>query len=245
MKQVSLVLLLLFYSQVHADTFRVALPDEDYPPIHFVDKNNKGILNRVLSKFSAESGYKIEYVFVPKVRSAKLIHDNHIDARMESEAWQIDNHPHYWSEGIVIIEDVIITGRYVDPRIFDIKNKFISGVLLGHYGYIYPQYEPLVKNKTLHRENFYSDLALLKSLHNNTYEQKRFAIMSRAVFNWYCKKYPEFKQLNMSDFNVGMEPLQLQFSHSPRGRARADAFNIFLKKLKANGELARIINSYQ
>jgi len=245
MKQVSLVLLLLFYSQVHADTFRVALPDEDYPPIHFVDKNNKGILNRVLSKFSAESGYKIEYVFVPKVRSAKLIHDNHIDARMESEAWQIDNHPHYWSEGIVIIEDVIITGRYVDPRIFDIKNKFISGVLLGHYGYIYPQYEPLVKNKTLHRENFYSDLALLKSLHNNTYEQKRFAIMSRAVFNWYCKKYPEFKQLNVSDFNVGMEPLQLQFSYTPRGKARADAFNIFLKKLKANGELARIINSYQ
>ncbi|WP_394192973.1 hypothetical protein [Pseudoalteromonas atlantica] len=245
MKQVFVVLLLLLSNQVFSESFRVALPDEDYPPIHFVDKNNKGILNRVLSKFSAESGYKIEYVFVPKVRSAKLIHDNHIDARMESEAWQIDNHPHYWSEGIVIIEDVIITGRYVDPRIFDIKNKFISGVLLGHYGYIYPQYEPLVKNKTLHRENFYSDLALLKSLHNNTYEQKRFAIMSRAVFNWYCKKYPEFKQLNMSDFNVGMEPLQLQFSHSPRGRARADAFNIFLKKLKANGELARIINSYQ
>lgn len=245
MKQIFVVLLLFISSHVYADTFRVALPDEDYPPIHFVDTNNKGILNRVLSKFSAESGYEIEYVFVPEMRSAKLVHDSQVDARMESKAWLVDNNPYYWSEGIVIIEDVIITGRHVDPSTFDIKNKFTSGVLLGHYGYFYPQYESLVKNKTLHRENFYSDLAMLKSLHSNTYEQKRFAIMSRAVFNWYCKKYPEFKQLNVSDFNVGMEPLQLQFSYTPRGKARADAFNIFLKKLKANGELARIINSYQ
>ena len=47
MKQVSLVLLLLFYSQVHADTFRLALPEDDYPPFHFANSDNEGILNKI------------------------------------------------------------------------------------------------------------------------------------------------------------------------------------------------------
>lgn len=245
MKQTCVVLLLLISSQAFSDTFRVALPDEDYPPFHFINADRKGILNHVLSRFSIESGYEIEYVFVPEMRSAKLVHDNDVDARMESEVWQVDNRQYYWSDGIASVEDAVIVGSDVDPDIFQEENKLASGVLLGRYGYIYPQYESLVENKVFHRENFYSDLTMLQSLQSGTLKSKRFAIMSRAVFNWYCKKYPEFKALNISDFNVGKAPLQLQFAYSPRGKARADAFNVFLKKLKDSGELDRIIASYQ
>ena len=245
MKQTCVVLLLLISSQAFSDTFRVALPDEDYPPFHFINADRKGILNHVLLRFSIESGYEIEYVFVPEMRSAKLVHDNDVDARMESEVWQVDNRQYYWSDGIASVEDAVIVGSDVDPNIFQAKNKSASGVLLGRYGYIYPQYESLVENKVFHRENFYSDLTMLQSLQSGTLKSKRFAIMSRAVFNWYCKKYPEFKALNISDFNVGKAPLQLQFAYSPRGKARADAFNVFLKKLKDSGELDRIIASYQ
>lgn len=245
MKQIFVILLLLISSQAFSDTFRVALPDEDYPPFHFINADRKGILNHVLSRFSIESGYEIEYVFVPEMRSAKLVHDNDVDARMESEVWQVDNRQYYWSDGIASVEDAVIVGSDVDPDIFQAKNKSASGVLLGRYGYIYPQYESLVENKVFHRENFYSDLTMLQSLQSGTLKSKRFAIMSRAVFNWYCKKYPEFKALNISDFNVGKAPLQLQFAYSPRGKARADAFNVFLKKLKDSGELDRIIARYQ
>lgn len=245
MKQICVVLLLIIFKPVFADTFRVALPDEDYPPFHFTNTHSRGILNQVISQFSAELGYELEYVFVPEMRSAKLVHDNDVDARMESELWQVDSDKYYWSDGIVTIEDVVIVGREVDPSIFHSQNEFISGVLLGHYGYTYPEYEALVKNKVIHRENFYSDLAMLQSLQSDTNNAKRFAVMSRAVFNWYCKMYPAFKTLNKSAFNVGKAPLQLQFSHTPRGKERAEAFNIFLKKLKDSGELDRIIARYQ
>lgn len=244
MKQVSLVLLLLFYSQVHADTFRLALPEDDYPPFHFANSDNEGILNKILSLFSAETGYIIEKVLASEMRSVKLVRDSKVDARLESKAWQPDSSQYYWSDGIATIEDIIVVSQNGDPASFHSQNESIEGVLLANYGYVFPEYEQLLADQVIRRENFYSDLAILHSLYNN-HKNTRFTIMSRAVFNWYRQKFPKFHILNTSHFSVGEEPLQLQFSFTPRGKVRADSFNNFLKKLKANGELARIINSYE
>lgn len=245
MKRTYIVFLLLMSCHVFADTFRVALPDEDYPPFYFSNAQNKGILNEVILLFSKDSGLEIDYVYVPEMRSAKLVHDNLVDARMESELWAAAPKQYYWSAEIVTVEDILVVGRGVNPASFQQQSELKQGVLLGRFGYVYPRYEQLEKDKFIHRENFYADLAILQSLYNDTQMDKRFAVMSRSLFRWYSDKYPDFKALNVSEFYVGKAPLQLQFSFTPRGQALATEFNIFLKKLKDTGELDRIITRYQ
>ncbi|NMR27257.1 MULTISPECIES: ABC transporter substrate-binding protein [unclassified Pseudoalteromonas] len=245
MKQFCLLFFLLMSPSAVADSFRIALPDEDYPPYHFVDTQHKGILNELLVLFSEASEVDIEYIFAPEKRSAKMLQQGYVDARMESEVWLIGDESYYWSQEIAIVEDVLVVSH--GTKLIDFKelNSLKDGILLGRFGYVYPKYELLVNSNVLHRENFYSDLDILQSLYSDTPMSKRFTIMSRDVVNWYIKKHPHLSQLVISDFNVGKAPLQLQFSYTPKGRKLVREFNLFLKELKESKELASIISRYQ
>ncbi|MGO2130768.1 MAG: substrate-binding periplasmic protein [Pseudoalteromonas prydzensis] len=245
MKLCYIVFLLLFSSHLVAANLRVALPDEDYPPFHFVSSENKGILRDVITAFSKASGIQVDYVFVPEMRSAKMVQNGDVDVRMESEVWLNGNEPYYWSQEIMQVEDVMVAARGV--QLIDLKqlNRLKSGVLLGRFGYVYPTFEPLVQNNILHRENFYSDLEVLQSLYKDTHSSPRFTVISKTVLNWYIQHYPDFAALVVSDINVGVAPLQLQFAYNSKGKKYAQQFNDFLQKLKDNGELDKIIARYQ
>ena len=245
MKLYYIVFLLLFSSHLVAANLRVALPDEDYPPFHFVSSENKGILRDVITAFSEASGVQVDYVFAPEMRSAKMVQNGDVDVRMESEIWLNGNDPYYWSQEIMPVEDVMVAARGV--QLIDLKqlNRLKSGVLLGRFGYVYPTFESLVQNNILHRENFYSDLDVLQSLYKDTHSSPRFTVISKTVLNWYIHHYPEFKALVVSDVNVGVAPLQLQFAYNPKGKKYMTEFNVFLQKLKDNGELDKIIARYQ
>lgn len=245
MKLCYIVFLLLFSSHLVAANLRVALPDEDYPPFHFVSSENKGILRDVITAFSKASEIQVDYVFVPEMRSAKMVQNGDVDARMESEDWQVGNGSYYWSHKIIRVEDVMVAAR--GAKLIDLQklNSLKSGVLLGRFGYVYPTFEPLVQNNIIHRENFYSDLEVLQSLYKDTHSSQRFTVISKSVLNWYKHHHPEFAALVVSDVNVGVAPLQLQFAYNPKGKKYAQQFNDFLQKLKDNGELDKIIARYQ
>jgi polar amino acid transport system substrate-binding protein len=244
MKPYYVIFFLFFSISLFADNLRIALPEQDYPPYHFVCSKT-GILNDVITSFSMATGIQIDYTFVPEMRSAKMVKRGDVDARMESEVWLVDNGPYYWSQEIVVIEDVLVVARGAELIDFKELSSLKGGVLLGRFGYVYPKYELPVVNKTLHRENFYSDLEILQSLHKDTDTSKRFTVMSRSVVNWYIQKYPELAALTISDENVAEAPLQLQFSYNSRGKKYAKEFNDFLQSLKDNGGLAKIIARYQ
>ncbi|CAM4205852.1 transporter substrate-binding domain-containing protein [Pseudoalteromonas ostreae] len=244
MKPHYVIFFLLFSNSLFADSLRIALPEQDYPPYHFVC-SKKGILNDVLTSFSMATGIQIDYTFVPEMRSAKMVKQGDVDARMESEIWLVDDGPYYWSQEIVVIEDVLVIARGAELIDFKELDNLKGGVLLGRFGYVYPKYELPVKSRALHRENFYSDLEILQSLYKDTDTSKRFTVMSRSVVNWYIKKNPELAILTISDVNVGKAPLQLQFSFNTRGKKYAKEFNDFLQSLKDNGGLAKIIARYQ
>ncbi|MFK3863210.1 transporter substrate-binding domain-containing protein [Pseudoalteromonas rhizosphaerae] len=239
------ILFLFFPNHSFADTFRVALPDENYPPYHIIGGAKKGLLNELITQFAEQHSLTIEYTYVPEMRSEKMVCNGEVDARMESESWLSTAHKYYWSQEIVMVEDVMVVTHGANPSDFQDEKVLHNGVLLGRFGYVYPEYEPLVRDQILHRENFYSDLDVLQSLYNDNHISRRFTIMSRAVFDWYVNKYPKFSALGVSAFNVGEAPLQLQFAHTERGKKRAKEFNDFLQSLKDNGDLAKIIARYQ
>lgn len=245
MKLCYAILFLLCSCNLFAESLRIALPDEDYPPFHFVSSKNKGILHDVITSFSRATGVKIDYIFVPEMRSAHMVRRGDVDARMESEVWLIGNEPYYWSHEIVWVEDVMVVAR--GAKLIDLQqlSSLEGGVLLGHFGYVYPTFELLEQNNVLHRENFYSDLAVLQSLYKDTAGSKRFTVMSRSVVNWYIQKYPELADLSIGDVSVGVAPLQLQFAYNPKGKKYVKEFNDFLQRLKDNGELDKIIARYQ
>ncbi|NMM40432.1 substrate-binding periplasmic protein [Pseudoalteromonas arctica] len=245
MKLYYIILFLIFSSNLFAENLRVALPDKDYPPFHFVSSEKKGILHDIITAFSKYSGVQVDYIFVPEMRSAKMLQRGDVDVRMESEAWFLGDGSYYWSQGIVMIEDVLVVTRGTELIDFKDLASLKGGVLLGRFGYVYPKYEQSVTNKVLHRENFYSDLEILQSLYKDVDASKRFTVMSRSVVSWYIQKYPELAALSISDVNVGEAQLQLQFSYNARGKKYAKEFNDFLQSLKDDGGLVKIIARYQ
>jgi ABC-type amino acid transport substrate-binding protein len=232
----------LFYTQyLFGNTFKVAFPDENYPPYHF-SKEKNGILNQIVARFAEVSSNKMVYVLTPKLRSEKLLKKGIVDARMDSKEWVQDASAYYWSNDIAYIEDVIVVARNVVASDF---KQVKGGILLGRFGYTYYEYDNLVKGGFLHRENFYSDIEILNSLNRHSSSTNRFTIISKDLFYWYVKNHPKFRYLRVSDFNVGVVPIQFQFAHTAKGKKLADAFNAFLKELRDSGELAKIIASYQ
>lgn len=240
MKRIYLFLLLFFANSSFSATFIMALPDKDYPPFHFANGARPGIIADVVNSFAKRANINVEYALLPEVRSQKMLDEQLVDARIESINWYRGDGFYFWSDEIVKVEDVLVTAKKVALPNFDALHGYVFS---GRFGYTYPSLEREIARGNLHRENFYDEVKMLNSIAHG--EEKRFTILANASFNWYRNHHATFNDLKVSEVNIGVAPLQLQFPYTPRGQELAKQFNQFLIELKNSGELAKIINGYQ
>lgn len=235
------LLLLLIVPLVRAETLRVALSDTDYPPYHFVDSGQKGLVDELLIRFAEKYNHDIHYILVPEVRSQYLLDEGKVDLRLESEDWYRGNKQYYWSDSIAVVEDVLVmpNGCHI-PAI----DKLGGYVLMARFGYTYPKFEVLFASGKLHREDFYSEIDMLNALLDMEQNQ-RVAVIAKNTLQWYESKNSVFKTFTVSDYSVGRAPMQLQFAYNEKGKRMSEQFNEFMKNLKSSGEFAKIESNYQ
>ena len=240
-RAVVFLLLLLITPLVRAETLRVALYDTDYPPYHFVDSGQKGLIADLLSRFAEKYNYDLQYMLVPEVRSQHLLDEGQVDVRLESEQWYRGDNQYYWSDSIAIVEDILVMPRgcYI-PAIDELGGY----VLMARFGYTYPQFEALFAAGKLHREDFYSEIDMLNAL-VDMQQNQRVAVISKNTLQWYASRNHVFKKFTVSDYSVGRAPMQLQFTYNEKGKHMSEQFNEFMKNLKSSGEFAKIESNYQ
>lgn len=240
-RAVVFLLLLLITPLVRAETLRVALYDTDYPPYHFVDSGQKGLVADLLSRFAEKYNYDLQYMLVPEVRSQHLLDEGQVDVRLESEQWYRGDNQYYWSDSIAIVEDILVMPRGCHIPAIDELGGY---VLMARFGYTYPQFEALFAAGKLHREDFYSEIDMLNAL-VDMQQNQRVAVISKNTLQWYASRNHVFKKFTVSDYSVGRAPMQLQFTYNEKGKHMSDQFNEFMKNLKSSGEFAKIESNYQ
>ncbi|KPM84125.1 transporter substrate-binding domain-containing protein [Pseudoalteromonas sp. ACER1] len=240
-RAVVFLLLLLITPLVRAETLRVALYDTDYPPYHFVDSGQKGLVADLLSRFAEKYNYDLQYMLVPEVRSQHLLDEGQVDVRLESEQWYRGDNQYYWSDSIAIVEDILVMPRGCHIPAIDELGGY---VLMARFGYTYPQFEALFAAGKLHREDFYSEIDMLNAL-VDMQQNQRVAVISKNTLQWYASRNHVFKKFTVSDYSVGRAPMQLQFTYNEKGKHMSEQFNEFMKNLKSSGEFAKIESNYQ
>ena len=240
-RAVVFLLLLLIMPLVRAETLRVALYDTDYPPYHFVDSGQKGLVADLLSRFAEKYNYDLQYMLVPEVRSQHLLDEGQVDVRLESEQWYRGDNQYYWSDSIAIVEDILVMPRGCHIPAIDELGGY---VLMARFGYTYPQFEALFAAGKLHREDFYSEIDMLNAL-VDMQQNQRVAVISKNTLQWYASRNHVFKKFTVSDYSVGSAPMQLQFTYNEKGKHMSEQFNEFMKNLKSSGEFAKIESNYQ
>lgn len=240
-RAVVFLLLLLITPLVRAETLRVALYDTDYPPYHFVDSGQKGLIADLLSRFAEKYNYDLQYMLVPEVRSQHLLDEGQVDVRLESEQWYRGDNQYYWSDSIAIVEDILVMPRGCHIPAIDELGGY---VLMARFGYTYPQFEALFSAGKLHREDFYSEIDMLNAL-VDMQQNQRVAVISKNTLQWYASRNHVFKKFTVSDYSVGRAPMQLQFTYNEKGKHMSEQFNEFMKNLKSSGEFAKIESNYQ
>ena len=240
-RAVVFLLLLLITPLVRAETLRVALYDTDYPPYHFVDSGQKGLIADLLSRFAEKYNYDLQYMLVPEVRSQHLLDEGQVDVRLESEQWYRGDNQYYWSDSIAIVEDILVMPRGCHIPAIDELGGY---VLMTRFGYTYPQFEALFSAGKLHREDFYSEIDMLNAL-VDMQQNQRVAVISKNTLQWYASRNHVFKKFTVSDYSVGRAPMQLQFTYNEKGKHMSEQFNEFMKNLKSSGEFAKIESNYQ
>ncbi|MCF7519717.1 ABC transporter substrate-binding protein [Pseudoalteromonas sp. L21] len=224
-----------------SEVLRVGLPDSDYPPYHFVNAEQGGIVQDILQRFSEQYAIEVQYSYAPEKRSQKMLDDGLLDGRIESIDWYTGSNQYYWSEAISFVEDVLVMphGCHIPPI-----DELTGYVFMGRYAYTYPKFEHYFDSGVMHRENFYSEREMLLALMDWDHNQ-RIAAISLDALNWYVSRDEVFKKLTVSTYNVGKAPLQLQFSATAKTYLIKEQFNDFIKSLKASGEFAKIVSRYQ
>ena len=240
-RAVAFLLLLLITPLVRAETLRVALYDTDYPPYHFVDSGQKGLIADLLSRFAEKYNYDLQYMLVPEVRSQHLLDEGQVDVRLESEQWYRGDNQYYWSDSIAIVEDILVMPRGCHIPAIDELGGY---VLMARFGYTYPQFEALFAAGKLHREDFYSEIDMLNAL-VDMQQNQRVAVISKNTLQWYASRNHVFKKFTVTDYSVGRAPMQLQFTYNEKGKHMSEQFNEFMKNLKSSGEFAKIESNYQ
>ncbi|MEZ7189026.1 transporter substrate-binding domain-containing protein [uncultured Pseudoalteromonas sp.] len=240
-RAVVFLLLLLITPLVRAETLRVALYDTDYPPYHFVDSGQKGLVADLLSRFAEKYNYDLQYMLVPEVRSQHLLDEGQVDVRLESEQWYRGDNQYYWSDSIAIVEDILVMPRGCHIPAIDELGGY---VLMARFGYTYPQFEALFAAGKLHREDFYSEIDMLNAL-VDMQQNQRVAVIAKNTLQWYASRNHVFKKFTVSDYSVGRAPMQLQFTYNEKGKHMSEQFNEFMKNLKSSGEFAKIESNYQ
>lgn len=231
----------LFSSVSFADTFRVMLHTGSFPP-YFFDKGDArtGTIKDIYSAIAQETGDTIEYVRVPFNRALHKFEIGEIDIEpMTNPAYRGDSTViGVYSVPFAVAEEVILFNKKEFIQVNspdDLLGKTV-GVVKGYY---YPNYTPYFEDGRIKTSSAKSENKLIKLLAANRFSQ---ALINKDFAQYTMKEQGLKDQLAVGQtFNA----LDMMIRFHPNKKEAVPRFNTAIQKLKDNGTIEKIYNSYR
>lgn len=195
-----------------------------------------GILKDLGTALFKELKLTPEFVLLPKKRVAPSLLTGTVNLICHlHESWQskIANEV-YWTNEIYRSSNVVVfIGNKPIHKLKDLADQRVGGVL----NFVYTDAEELFANKTIMRENGPNNESNIQKLLNG---RINYIIMSNLEYDYYKKIYPN---LDRADFD--MDVLHTKCALSKKSKITLENLNKAIATLKKNGEIERVLKSYQ
>ncbi|OEY67305.1 hypothetical protein BG841_13215 [Marinobacter sp. X15-166B] len=222
--------------------FRLNVSPNGYPPYLIVrDDHISGIFWDVMSAATRNMNVQLEAVQVPRKRVDQMLLRGYMEGSLRAPDWTREPHRFVWSDVVVYAQEVFFYLKDTEFH-FDTLNDLRGKTILTHLGYKYPTLQGLFQAGEAFRFDVSQDENQLRYLlHSGRFNA---AILERRVGRWIIRNNATLQdQFLVSDNSVSNVGLRLM--------ARPDMadfvarFNAELERIKASGELDRIISRYQ
>ncbi len=212
-----------------------------WPPyvIENTDGSYKGIMVDIFSQAGKALGYNVKFKPLPGTSIAKFMKTGDVHARPKAMDWVDNPEEYYWTDPVVESADHFITKKdSTITGIQDIKNKCV----ITHAAYGYPTLDHLFDKGEIKKFDCFSEKEML---HNLLAGNCPAAVMNKNVALWLANKDDELRgKIKTIKVPVATSAYRFQFIKTPEMEIFVPKFNAELAKMKKNGTLSKIINSY-
>ncbi|WP_108649808.1 substrate-binding periplasmic protein [Dongshaea marina] len=222
---------------------RFSIPPRGNPPYLIVHKEGlpTGIIWDILSRVAKQQGYRLVPVKTPRKRVDQSMRFGQLDATARAMEWTPDPEQFIFSEPMFKARDVIFS-PIQRPLQFSSPKDLIGKKLRAQLGYHYPKLAPYFNTHQILRMDDMDSYQQLRKLLLAPY---RFdgAIVNEWVGRWLIRRHQWQGYFAISKQDVGDVDYRLMFNK--KWLSFVDAFNRELTKMKKNGQLQEIVQSYQ
>ena len=203
------------------------------------DGSISGIFWDVLSRVAREYDYTVLATEVPTNRVDGFLLEGRIDVTMRAIEWTEEPRRFMFTEPITIARDVVFT-RIDHPLHLNSPDDFKGKTVITHLGYSYPALEPLFESGEVTRLELHDEISMFRRLAG----AERFdgLLTNYRSGMWIMHNHGWEDDFRVEPMVLAESPYRLMLA--PRWSHFVVLFNRELAKMKENGELARIIASY-
>lgn len=225
------------------NTLKFNVSSGGYPPytIVYPDGRVSGIFWDTLTVISQRLGMELEAVQIPPKRSDDLLQEGYSDVTMRAIEWASNPDDFVFSEPVMMTRDAIFIHR--DSPITIRKVGDIRGTLLTRLGFKYPWLEEHPDSDAFEVVTVQSQEPMFRRLYHGG---DRFAGAVSNVYAgyWVLRNNPHWNDV-IDEAPIRLEEVGFRLMFPPRHADLVPAINQELERLKATGELERIINDYR
>ena len=225
-----------------AETLKVIKYQGEFPP-YFYQKDGKEIGGFIdlISRLSKLTGYQFKFISLPVSRALHLFNLGKVDIEVNiNPAWRT----HLKEPGLFTIpydqstEIVMFSpgGRIPVKKPIDLKGQHIGVV----FGYRYPAYDKLFKEKVIFRHDFKNEQKLLKILQAGG-GIKQIFINKYAALYWK-KTIPSYHNFEPGD---EISQLDVMLRVHPSKKYIIPHLNMALRYMIKRGEIKKIYSNYR
>lgn len=203
------------------------------------DGSVSGIFWDVLSRIAREYDYSVIATEVPTNRVDDFILEGRVDVTMRAMEWTNEPHRFLFTAPVTIARDVVFT-RKDQPLNLTSPNDLAGKTLITHLGYSYPMLEPLFESGEITRLELHDEVSMFRRLAG----AERFdgLLSNYRSGKWVMRTHGWDDDFQVEPMVLNESPYRLMFA--PRWPHFVKLFDRELAEMKENGELDRIINSY-
>lgn len=221
-------------------TFNVSTGGQ--PPFTIVHDDGRvsGIFWDVLSAIADSYQVELTSIEVPPKRTESLLLSGHVDVTMRAMEWVDDPQAFVFSDPVMMTRDAIFVHRDSDRKIDAIED--LEGTLLGRLGFHYPWLAERLQQEAVSLISVQDQEPMLRRLyHGGT----RFtgAISNLHAGYWTLENAAWGDSIREAPIRLDEVGYRLMFP--PRHQSLVPWINQELQRMKASGELDRIIRDYQ
>lgn len=213
-----------------------------YPPFTIVHDNGSisGIFWDVLSTITERHGIALEAVQVPPKRSESLLKQGYADVTMRAREWTDHPDAFVFSDPVMTTRDAIFVHRDSDREIRTVED--LEGTLLTRLGFRYPWLEKKLRTGEVTLIPVQEQKPMFKRLYQGG-ERFTGAVSNLHAGYWTLSNTIWRDSIREAPIRLGEVGYRLMFP--PRHENLVPLINRELERMKASGELDRIIRSYQ